>query len=76
MVLVLMLSHRRIFADQIPRDPYGDDEDESDLDSEDEEAHRLEDVSSDVEVDADELNEELEDDSQCAASCCSETFVN
>ena len=49
-------------ADQIPQDPYGDSDEEDDYDS-DEEAYRLEDVSSDVEYDADELEDE-EDDSQ------------
>ncbi|GJE87440.1 FKBP-like protein [Phanerochaete sordida] len=48
------------YIDQIPGDPYGsDNEDEFDSD---EEAYRLEDVSSDVEFDADELDDE-EDDS-------------
>ncbi|KIP06138.1 hypothetical protein PHLGIDRAFT_24709 [Phlebiopsis gigantea 11061_1 CR5-6] len=44
------------YIDQIPHNPYDDSED--DFDSEDEEAYRLEDVSSDVEIDADELDED------------------
>ena len=49
--------------DQIPR-PF-DDEDEEDFDSDEEDAYHLEDVSSDVEISADEFDDdELEDDSQ------------
>lgn len=51
-------------SDQVPPNPYGSDDEEDDYDS-DEEAYRLEDVSSDVEIDADDFDDEdLEDDSQ------------